>query len=191
LRTAADLTAAERAKEVEYAIAIVEEAVEEFIDAPGDLAKLALRTAVANWNVSTESFTFLEGSYIHDLSTVDPRLAAAHRKMEAFAVANGIDLDCTKRPTVAYLRKLENVEKWQASFALLPLLNDLTQSSASTVVQELERWLALAHENRDEMRGWLALVRSATSVLTPHFVEEAEQLTALEKRYLELSPARS
>lgn len=191
MRTPADLTPAERAKEFEQAIALVENAVDDLLASPRKYAELALQTAVANWNVSTESFAFLEGRYIDDISTVDPRLAEAQRKMTSFAAESGVDLDAIKHPTVAYLRKLDSVKPWQASFALLPLLNDRTPTKAAAVVKEVEHWLVIADKNREELGEWLALANNAASILKPEFEESAEQLETLKKKYLDRALARS
>ncbi|MCS4088806.1 hypothetical protein [Rhizobium sp. BK176] len=195
MRTVADLTDAEITKETEQAIALVEGAVNDLRDTPRNLAELALMAAVANWNVSTESFSFLKGRCIHDLRTIDPRLEAAHEVMETFAVANGLDLDSFKRPTIAYLRKLTEVEPWQASVALLPLLNDPVQSKAVSVAAEITleiaHWLDLAAKNEGEMRKWLALARETACFMTPDFPVQAEQFAELEKKYLDRALARS
>lgn len=191
MRTAADLTYEERAKEVEQAIALVEGAVDELRDVPRRLAELALMTAVANWNVSTESFAFLEARYIEDLSTIHPRLAAAHQRMETFATENGVDLDAIKRPTVAYLRKLDTVEPWQARFALLPYLNDRTLSKATAIVKEVEHWLSIADKNGEDIGEWLALVHDVACILKPDFDEQADLLETLKKKYLDRALARS
>jgi hypothetical protein len=191
LRTVADLTPAERAEEFEQAIALVENAVDDLLASPRKYAELALQTAVANWNVSTESFAFLEGRYIEDISTVDPRLPEAHRKMVSFAEENGVDLDAIKHPTVAYLRKLDSVEPWKASFALVPLLNDRTQAKAETILLEVDYWLSLAEKNGDDLTGWSELVKSVVSILRPDFPVQADQLAALDGKYRVRSLARS
>lgn len=191
MRTSADLTPAERTKEVEQAIALVENAVDELRDTSREYAKLALQTAVSDWNVSTESLVFLEDRYIDDISTVDPRLADAHRKMASFAEENGVDLDSIKHPTVSYLRKLDDVEPWQASFALLPLLNNRTQAKAAAVHLEFEYWLSLAAKKGVNLKEWLTLMKSAASILMREFPEHAAQLTALEKKYDDGALARS
>ncbi|MBY3433602.1 hypothetical protein HFN89_05515 [Rhizobium laguerreae] len=93
-------------------------------------------------------------------STIDPRHAAAHRRVESLATENGFDFDAFKHPAVAYLKKLDNVEPWQARFARLPFLNERTPTKATSIVKEIERWHVIADRNKDDMgEGW----RSSTT----------------------------
>lgn len=179
MRTAADLTPIERAREYEQAISLVEDAINELLETPKEYAGLALRTAVANWTVSTESFAFLEGRYIDDISTVDSRLAEAHRKMASFASEHGIELEAINQPTIAYLRKLEVVEPYKARIALVPLLSDRTLAKAEVILLEVDHWLLLAEKNGADLTQWSALVNDVASILRQEFPSQADQLEAL------------
>lgn len=183
MRTVADLTPAERAKEVESAIALVEASVVTMRRRPAVYAQIALQTALVEWEVAEESFAFLEDRYIDHLSALDPRLASAYKEIEAYADAHGLDLEACRHPTAAYLRKLDRVQSWQARYALLPLLNNRTEEKANAVVMEVEYWLALAEKNDDLKGAWLPFADEVSAVLRKDYPEQSARLTAVVVAY--------